>query len=202
MLLGKGVPESTIQDHLTITQGDVLDVNACKGPLTLNNRPADVIISGIGMVNMSELWYGSTLCGDATTNILAALEQLKLAKKPLLVVLSTTGITNGPRDVPLLFTFLYHVLLASPHKDKKKMENIITEHAKSSQSAISGFVVVKPSLLMDGEACGTQLVRMGTEQQPAIGYTIRRNDVGQWMYENLIGGDGHRFAGQKLSLTY
>lgn len=202
MLLEKGVPESTISDHLTITQGDVLNVDSCKGPLTLNGRPADIIISGIGIVNLKEAFSEIRLCGDAASNILAALQQLRLARKPLFVAVSTTGITSGPRDVPLAFMPMYHVLLANPHKDKKRMEETMVEHAESANSAISGYVVVRASLLMNGKALGGSKIRVGTEQKPAVGYTISRDDVGLWIFENLVQGDGHRFAGQKLSITY
>ena len=202
MLLERGVPETAIETHLTISKGDVLSVDACKGPLTLRGRPADIIISGIGIVNLMEAFSDITLCGDAVSNILAALESLKLPTKPLMVATSTTGISSGPRDVTLLFYPLYHLLLAKPHKDKRQMENTIVEHARKANSAIGGYVLIRPSLLLSGKAYGTDKVRVGTEQKPAVGYTINRDDVGGWVFENLIAGNGQQWAGQRPTLTY
>ena len=115
LLLTKGVSQSAIDDHLTISQGDVLNVEDVKKPLTLNGRPADIIISGIGIVNGSDLFYEIKLCGNAASNVIEALKQLKLAKKPVMVVVSSTGLTTtGPRDVPLLFMPMYYYMLANP----------------------------------------------------------------------------------------
>ncbi|KAL6719807.1 hypothetical protein ACLMJK_001728 [Lecanora helva] len=202
MLAERGVSDASVQQHLTISQGDVLNVESCKGPLSLNGRPADIVISGIGIVNMKEAFSAITLCGDAVTNILEALKQLKPAKKPLFVVVSTTGITSGPRDVPLLFVPLYKLLLANPHRDKERMEKALVDNAQSSESVVGGSVIMRASLLLNGPAHGGSKVRVGTEQAPAVGYTINREDVGLWMFENLVRGDGHRFAGQKVSVTY
>ncbi len=202
MLLQKGVPESAIETHLTISQGDVLNPESCADPLTLKGRPADIIISGIGIVNLSEIFSPIRLCGDAVSNILSALHSLKLPKKPLFVALATTGISKGPRDVPLLFVPLYHLMLANPHKDKKRMEDVVVERAEREDSAIGGYVLLRPSLLTNGKARGGKYVRAGNEQKPAVGYTISRDDVGLWIFENLVQGDGQRFAGQKPSITY
>jgi hypothetical protein len=115
LLLSKGVSQDTIDNHLTITQGDVLKVEDVKGPLILNGRPADIIISGIGVVNGMDMFYEIKLCETAASNIMEALKQLKPSKKPVMVVVSTTGLTTtGPRDVPLLFKPMYDWLIANP----------------------------------------------------------------------------------------
>lgn len=202
MLLSRGVPETAINDHLTLSQGDVLSIDSCKGPLSLHGRPADIIISGIGIVNFSEAWSEIRLCGDAVSNILSALQQLRLPKKPLFVTLSTTGITTGPRDVPLLFAPLYHIVLANPHKDKRRMEEVVTEHAKSEDKAIGDYVIVRMSLLTNGKALGAGSIRVGSEEKPAVGYTISREDAGLWIFDNLVQGDPQRFAGKKPTVTY
>ena len=43
-------------------------------------------------------------------------------QSPVLVVLSTTGISSAGCDIPLLMAPLYHGLLGPPHKDKRAME--------------------------------------------------------------------------------
>ncbi|KAK4692595.1 hypothetical protein P7C71_g4640, partial [Lecanoromycetidae sp. Uapishka_2] len=138
MLLERGVSQSAIDTHLTISQGDVLKVSDVKAPLSLNGRPADMIISGIGIVNFSEALREITLCGNAANNIISALKELKPAKNPILVVLSTTGITKtGPRDVPLAFLPMYHVALKQPHKDKANMEASVINEAKTLRKAFN-----------------------------------------------------------------
>ena len=115
LLISKGVSQSAIDSHLTISQGDVLNVEDVKGPLTLKGRPADVIISGIGIVTVGDLFYEIKLCGNAASNIITALKELELTKKPVMVVVTSTGLTHtGPRDVPLLFKLMYDYMLANP----------------------------------------------------------------------------------------
>lgn len=65
------------------------------------------------------------------------------------------------------------------------------------------FVIVRPSLLTNGKALGGTKIRTGTEERPAVGYTISREDVGRWMFENLVRGDaGARYVGKKVIITY
>lgn len=200
MLLEKGVVQANIDSHLTITQGDVLNVEDCKDVLTRSDRSVDIIISGVGTTpGGPEI----TLCTNAVKNIFSALRSLKTSKKPFFIALSTTGITStGPRDVPLLFAPLYHLMLANPHKDKKEMEAAVVKHAASTDSVIRGHVLVRPSLLTNGKAQGANKVKVGSDEKPMVGYTISRNDVGLWMFENLVQGDGMRYSGQKPTITY
>lgn len=201
----KGVDQSTISDHLHITKGDSLDLEAVKGPLVLNGRPADIIVSGLGTTpSRQEI----TLCENSAKNIIAALEELQLPTKPLLVALSTTGIyqdSNTPRDVPYLMKPMYSMMLHQVHADKARMEKTIEDHHNGGESVISGFVMPKPSMLLDGEAKSIhdpKKIKVGQADSPAVGYVIRRDDVGYWMFENLIHGDGSKWAGTKPSLTY
>lgn len=64
------------------------------------------------------------------------------------------------------------------------------------------FVIVRPSLLTNGKALGGKKVKTGTEERPAVGYMISREDVGLWMFENLVQGDGGAYVGQKVIITY
>ncbi len=65
------------------------------------------------------------------------------------------------------------------------------------------FVVVRPSLLTNGKAGGGRKVRVGTEERPVVGYMISREDVGVWIFENLVvGGGGEGFVGQKVNITH
>ena len=205
LLLSRGVSQSDIDNHLRITAGDVLDITSVKANLSHSGRNADIIFSGIGITNFAELTAEVAICSNAISNILAALTELKPAKRPLLVALSSTGITQGkaPRDLPLLMVPIYYYMLANPHKDKIHMEEVIEEHYASRDCQISGSVIVRPSLLMNGAAKGGENVRVGTESKPAVGYTINRDDVGLWMFETLVKGDGlAKYKNEKPSLTY
>lgn len=64
------------------------------------------------------------------------------------------------------------------------------------------FVIVRPSFLTNGKAQGGEKVRVGTEEKPAVGYMISREEVGLWMFENLVQGDGAAFVGQKVIITH
>ncbi|KAF6220504.1 hypothetical protein HO133_002937 [Letharia lupina] len=195
LLLEKGVPQSALDTHLTISKGDVLNTQDCRGTLTLNGRTADIIISGIGVPPTGP---EITVCTTTANNILSALPTLPptaSGTKPLFVALSTTGVSDGPRDVPLLFAPLYHWFLANPHRDKRNMERAIGEQTDN-------FVIVRPSLLTNGKAQGGRKIRVGTEGEPVVGYVISREDVGLWMFENLVQGDGARYVGQKVIITH
>ena len=67
---------------------------------------------------------------------------------------------------------------------------------------------------MDGASCGLELVREGWEipsksadqgseegEGPAVGYSIRRADVGLWIMERVVKGFGD-WNGKMVSLTY
>lgn len=84
------------------------------------------------------------------------------------------------------------------------MEKTLTDAmAGTTEAWIRGVVIVRSSLLTDGPALGKATVRVGSERKPAIGYTISREDVGQWVFENVIQDESRdRWAGEKVSLTY
>ena len=204
-LLEKNVPQSAIDAHLHITQGDVLSVDAVKGPLIFNGRTADIIFCGVGVRVFMQRSPEVTICTDAIMNIFTALRELKPSVKPLFVALTSTGLTRPgePRDLPWLMMPLYHYALANPHADKMRMEKAIEEEAaRGKEAVIKGFVMPRPSLLTDGKALGAEKVRVGDERKPAVGYTISRDDVGGWMFENLIEGAAERWVGKKVTLTY
>lgn len=86
-----------------------------------------------------------------------------------------------------------------------------TERAKPEpERAIADFVIVRPSLLKDGKRLGAEKVRVGEEGEgimaPAVGYTISREDVGGWVFENVVAKgeeEGRkRWGGKMVSLTY
>lgn len=141
------------------------------------------------------LWQPATLtdptiCQNAMKVILQALQQLQSPEKPTLLNISTTGIwpADKPRDVPIAQLPLYKWFLHVPHEDKRVQEELLSEHMRLSESerGFKAFVHVRPSLLTAEKGYGLDKVRYGTEEAPAVGYGMAKQDVGEWMYENLI----------------
>ena len=234
LLAGLSIPESLQDSHLTITVGDVKDPAAVTRALkpTATGPAVRTIIDGVGSVDLALNWNpllpivckDPTICEDAAATILDAVGGLGLpaepAERPLLVCMSTTGVAGPgrPRDVPLLFTPLYHWLLASPHADKRNMEALVDRAAAKRQGGVlRSAVVVRPSLLTDGKGEGAAKLRVGWEAEaeadaaadgkvvaaarPAVGYTVARRDVGAWMFEEFVKKDGDGWAGKKVTLT-
>ncbi|KAF2720284.1 hypothetical protein K431DRAFT_285949 [Polychaeton citri CBS 116435] len=211
-LIAKGVSEDDISQHLTIVEGNAKDIEAMKKVLTRNNTVVDLIVSGIGGTPTLQwslykpvVLTDPRVCLDAGTTVLHALAELKAQKKPVLINVSTTGINppGTPNDVPLAFNLLYHWMLQDPHEDKLALERHLGEHVQRDDSVLSGHVQVKASLLMNGESLGLQSIRQGIDEKPAVGYTIRRSDVGLWMFEKLIKQDVPReWINKGLTITY
>lgn len=132
--------------------------------------------------------------------LLQALRELNLEQKPFMAIISTTGISEGREDVPLLMRPLYHWILAIPHADKKVVDQLVMEAATEGKT-ISGYALVRPSLLVDGKSKGMEKIKIGSEENPAVGYVIYRDDVGLWMFEELMKGDASRWNGKKPSIT-
>lgn len=213
----KGVTPETLARHLTIIEGNVKDLSAVKQTLQPppGSNPVDKIVSGIGGTDIKMQWslrkpatlIDPTICQDAGTNILLALKELQPATKPFLINVSTTGISpkGTPRDVPLLFAPLYHWLGQDMHGDKKVLQDKLAEHVQlpEYERGVWGYVNVKASLLMDGEGKGLQAVREGVEERPAVGYTIQRKDVGEWMFERLVRGEVRgKWVNGSVTVTY
>ncbi|KIW08726.1 hypothetical protein, variant [Verruconis gallopava] len=222
------VPRGTIDANLTIIQGNVTDISAVKKVLAPEGIPVSLVIFAVGGVpkfNWSLFTPFTldqpTICEDGSVVILAALRELRREgvigedQKPTMIAISSTGLTKR-RDVPIAFLWLYHVTLKIPHLDKKVMERLIAQAATESghEAPIDSFVILRPSLLMDGPGLGMDSVRSGWVEHelaphaargqatgPAIGYTIRRSDVGRWLYENAI-RNVQEWRGRCVSLTY
>ena len=193
----KGVSTEALDQHLTIVEGNVKDVEAVKTAVQIDGAVVDLIVSGIGAapklqwsIRQPVTLDDPAVCQTAGATILQALQQLNPARKPVMISIMTTGIPppGKPWDVPMLFSWLYRYALHVPHVDKAALQEILAEHMHlpDTQKSIGGYVNIKASLLMEGKSLGLQAVREGTEDAPAIGYTIRRADVGLWMFERLL----------------
>ena len=209
----KGVSDGVLNNQLTIIEGNAKDVEAVKRALRINDQIVDMIVSGIGgtpglqaSIFKPVVLTDPTICQDVGKTILEATSQIKSTTKPVFINISTTGIPpeGMPRDVPLAFVPLYHWVLQDPHEDKKVLESALREHVEKplNERGISGFVNIKPSLLMDGDGKGLANIRQGIDEKPALGYTIARKDIGLWIFENVIKRDMNPdWMNKSVSLT-
>ncbi|OJD18426.1 hypothetical protein AJ78_01545 [Emergomyces pasteurianus Ep9510] len=221
-LQSQGLDQTTIDNNLTIIQGDATDVEAVKrtiSPEKNNGKIVSLIISGLGgpptlRPSLHPLTFDNpNICEKAVSIILSALEALQQSStetesnKPLFAVVSTTGISSGPGDVPLFLHPLYF-FLSVPHADKRKMEQMLfgspTTPSPSSQ-LLRGVIAVRPTLLTGDHSLasgkGWKTLKIGTEPKPALGYSIQRADVGEWMFEEIIKKGGEKWLNEKVTLT-
>lgn len=223
------VPSSTIDQYLTIHQGDAtnpIDVaKALISPMN-ENHLVDVIVSGVGAYPKFQ-WSirqpfpltNPTICEDTINAMYKALSNLSLSsgrpitkssigEKPLLVVVSTAG-CGRQRGIPLPIYLPYHYFLSSPLADKKRMEELVFA---DKGAHFRDFVVLRPLILTDGEAKGDGGLRVGWEwgvkneaaktKEPGleVGYSVSRRDVGNWTFEKVIVQGG--WEGKCVYLTY
>ncbi|KAK7511879.1 uncharacterized protein IWZ02DRAFT_98626 [Phyllosticta citriasiana] len=206
ILKERNVSDAAIANHLRIVTGSVKDPEAVYRTL----EPAvDIVISGVGGKPqftpnpLKPTLDDPTICQDATRTIFDAIRRLG-GPRPQLVVLSTTGISNTGRDIPIAMMPLYHWLLAVPHKDKKVMEDMIVAETRKPEAerAIDSAIIIRPSLLTNGPTTSMDKIRVGSDKEPQIGYTISRDDVGLWLFESAV-KPGKRGEGARIvSITY
>lgn len=205
----QGLSESLLT-NLEIIQGNAKDIESVKTLLSTPTGIVDTIVFGVGAAPKLRLHIMPVtlddieVCRTAMATLLSALSELKATTKPRLLVISTTGITKGPRDVPLLYVPLYHWFLHIPHVDKRVMEDLVCAQREKStaERTVSEFVIVRPTLLMNGSGIGVARVRYGLESNPALGWTIDRKDVGNWLFEKGVKPvELGEFKDQAVSLT-
>lgn len=184
--------------NLTVVQGNAHDSSAVATSLvnpTDPTRLVDIVIFSIG----GAFQFSKLTIDDPTVchrGIVALLDGLAAARKkvgnpnarPRITATSTTGISRFGRDVPLGLVPLYYVMLKVPHEDKLKMEaELYTQGGRGMQER---WTIVRPTLLTDGKAEGK--FKVGVEdpvngwETNAPGYTISRDGVGAWIFENII----------------
>ncbi|ETN37721.1 uncharacterized protein HMPREF1541_07344 [Cyphellophora europaea CBS 101466] len=215
--------------NLTCVQGNALSLTDVKAALLAHcsEKLPGMIVTGLGGTPHLRFDWRAPLqiaglddahvCEGAARTLVAALREVQeeeerkkkgkkgnAVEKPSVVFISTTGVSRGPEDVPLAMRFLYHQMLAVPHADKKGMEDVLRAEEGGVFRKVSG---VRPTLLAGAvsveDGVGWKALRAGTEQKPELGYSVKRADVGEWIYENLVkeGGERRRWEGEMVSLT-
>ena len=203
LLKTRDVSAEQITKYLTVIQGNSKDPAKVTEALMVKDRIAHLVISAVGGVPVFKpnplrpTLDDPTICQDTVSTVLTALRALRAgsrfnSKKPIMAVISTTGISDYGRDIPLAMVPLYYWLLPVPHRDKKRMEKMLVEEVKDAASSVlQGFIAVRPSLLTKGTSVGSEAIRAAVESEgkvakAAVGYTISREDVGGWIFERLV----------------
>ncbi|KAK5270816.1 hypothetical protein LTR99_005258 [Exophiala xenobiotica] len=229
-LTSQGLDPALLASNLTILEGNALDVASVKRTLLAHGGPSRLpqhIVTGLGgSPALTFDWRhpghiatldNPNICETAARTLVTALREIyaehdpaltEAQRKPLLTFISTTGISRGPEDVPFAMRFLYHQALAVPHKDKRAMEDVYRGEVdkEHQQSVFRNVVGIRPTLLAGtvsyADAAGLEGVKVGTESKPALGYSIKRADVGRWVFENVISDKGEgKWEGEMVSLT-
>ncbi|GJC96223.1 Fungal specific transcription factor domain-containing protein [Colletotrichum higginsianum IMI 349063] len=193
---------------LIVRQGnahDAAEVGACLVDPADPARLVDAVSSSIGSpLDVARMTVEDPdVCKNGAAALLAALETLRargVRGRPRLVIVSTTGISEHGRDVPLLQVPMYHILLRVPHADKRAAERVVT-------ASCEDFTFVRPAFLSDG-AVPDRAVRVGVEdpekgvESKAVGYGISREDVGRWIFENVLRDGGRVYVRKAVTITW
>lgn len=187
--------------NLTIIEGNAHDPSVAARALA---SPVDIILSSLGgAFSWARLGNDDpSVCERGMSILLAALASAPPSSGlPLIIAVSGAGASERGREVPLALVPVYAVLVAGALVDKRAMERRL-------QSYEGPWTVVRPSMLTDGPEAAAP-VRVGVEHPATgvetreVGYTISREDVGRWMFENLVQGDaGARYEGRAVTITY
>ncbi|KAK4150691.1 oxidoreductase AflX [Chaetomidium leptoderma] len=211
-------PNNNPPANLHLVQGDALDADVLARCLLVGPAPSsdrrlvDTIIFSIGGRPTLRGMSDPHVCENGMAALLRALREVMTTKSatttkpkppPRLVAVSTTGITDQARDIPLPMVPLYKGLLHTPHKDKKAMERLVMDAGVETVA----WTLIRGSLYTNGPAT-EGLVREGMEDpvtgvvtSTAVGYTISREDVGKWVFENCVEG-GTKWVGKAAVLSY
>lgn len=212
--------------NLHIEEGNALDQSTVAKLLvqptsTGSNSVVDTVVFTLGGVfQPSKLANDDPhVCENAMKTLLDALGYVRkttgatgAAGHPRIVAISSTGLSAHGRDYPLALWPLYHFLLKGAHADKRAMETLLVESGEA-------FVIVRPSLLKDApdpekvagkaEQAEKSPIRVGVEdpkvgrvESKEVGYTITRDDVGRWIFEETLRDGGEEWTGKVVSVTY
>ncbi|GAB1321051.1 Oxidoreductase AflX [Madurella fahalii] len=216
------LPNNTQPPNLHIIQGNAHDAEVLARCLVHPADPArlvDTIVFSIGARPTLKGMDDPHVCENGMAALLTALQRCRAergtssststfaaAAGPRIVAVSSTGISELARDLPLLMVPMYKLLLGAAHRDKKALEDALVRGAGKDEA----WTIVRGSFYTAGaETEGA--VRVGVEdpvrgvvESLAIGYTISREDVGKWIFENVIRDEegGGKWVRKVATVTY
>ncbi|KAL8729667.1 MAG: hypothetical protein Q9166_004616 [cf. Caloplaca sp. 2 TL-2023] len=197
MLKKRGLSRTLLDAKLVIVKGNAKDPEDVRKVLIdKNGRIVHQIVFGIDFI---------TSINAALRDVAAEVGQADAM--PLVTAISTTGLSKT-RDIPLMMIPLYRWMLVVPHADKEELEDRI-EWAKK-ENLIRDFVIIRASLLVDGQTHGSKEIKVGWEgkapgelgEGAALGYSITREDVGFFIFDSVVAKNGGDLAGKKVSITH
>lgn len=209
--LSDKLPESQRNaPNLRIEQGNVVDQDALARCLVRPDSPASLVDAVVftigGAFSFSNMGNDQPhVCEDGMKALVAALSQARSTAgatgSPTIIAVSTTGMSAHGRDYPASLWPIYGLMLKQPHRDKTAMEALMVASGEP-------FTIVRASLLTDGDE-SNKPIRVGVEDPKArkleskeVGYIISREDVGKWIFDSLLAGDGRKWKDKVVSITY
>jgi hypothetical protein len=168
-----------------------------------------MIVNGVGSLpefkGLLPSQEDPTICRVTAANMLKALTSIRESapsryQKPTLVAISTTGISEYGRDIPLAMVPLYHWALKVPHEDKRAMEQMLKTEGAREGSLLRAWIVVRCSAFIGESEVGWENLKVGVEDgklmdRSAIGYRVSKVDVGRWIYASLVEDKGGKRDG-------
>ncbi|KAL2272041.1 hypothetical protein VTJ83DRAFT_1412 [Remersonia thermophila] len=210
-----GPSDAALPSNLTIVQGNAHSASSLAACLVHPNDPTrlvDAVIFSIGAKPTLSGIDDPHVCEKGMSALLEALRAVRAGEanpsgKPRLVAVSSTGVGTLGRELPWAMVPMYKLLLGQAHKDKRAMESLVVEAGKKGEVE---WTIIRGSLYTDGPAtegkvrAGWEDPVAGTRGQVPIGYTISREDVGKWVFEKCVEGegDGREWVGKVAVLTY
>lgn len=225
------IPSSRIETHLTITQGNIKSTADIKRALTTGGHLPDRILFAVGGAPKHQLSLSAPatlddphVCEEGMKALVSVLRSCAadnipygpLGRKLSVIAISATGVSNR-RDIRLHLYPIYQWYLSIPLNDKAGMEKCLTNAALEADSVVGDFAVVRIMALSDGPAKGAGKIKSGwtwpdeqreekvalgeEEDGPKKGLFVSRKDVGAWVFDKLVKGDGMHY-GKCTTLTY
>ncbi|KAL2255202.1 hypothetical protein VTK26DRAFT_3879 [Humicola hyalothermophila] len=158
--------------NLHIIQGDAHDESALVRCLTAQPT-VDTVVFSIGAYPTLKGMSDPHVCEEGMRVLLSALRRCReeeaaaaaaagpAAPRPRIVAVSTTGISSHARDIPLAMVLPYRFVLATAHRDKKAMEDLLIR-SREGEDEHGGWTLIRGSLYTNGPAEGRE-IRVGVE---------------------------------------
>ncbi|KAJ2906716.1 hypothetical protein MKZ38_000452 [Zalerion maritima] len=207
--------------NLRVGQGNAHD-KAAIVPLLAHpadpSRLVDHIIFSIGAsFDMSKFALDDRdVCKKGIAALLDALAEARSALSPpsaaaaataypRFAFVSTTGISKFGCDLPIGMAPLYKTMFKIPLRDKEVAESMLTE--AGGRGMQERWTMVRPSMLVGGGASDKK-IRVGIEdpvkgwEAKSNGYTISREDVGKWIFQNLVQEQDEKWVRKTATISW
>ncbi|KAF4841464.1 hypothetical protein CGCSCA4_v009373 [Colletotrichum siamense] len=199
-----------IHPNLQVFKGNAHDMEAIKNCIVSPHDATsfvDFVISTIGAwFELRKMTLEDVhVCEHGMAVLLNAIKTLRTERgvsgRPRVIGQSSTGISKFGRDTPLIIYPIYKGLLSTPHQDKRALEELLFNSGEE-------WTVLRASFLTNGNETSGVAIKVGVEdpvsgvKSLAIGYTICREDVGRWMFDNILNCNNDKYVRKVATITY